>query len=152
MDKADEPFTYEIPVLRPDGSKSTTRCVHPDAVAYNIELNLPRGARKDGGLLVSPRQYRVGDIVNLPADPAGQASPGSGYLWKVTAVADDPPSLSFEFRDGPLSSARARELSAQFAVAPPKFRRTISAASDRWIGRLCLGSVQNTGADERLGL
>jgi hypothetical protein len=39
----------------------------------------------------------VGDIVNLPLSPADEPKGGKGYVWRVTAVDDQPPTLWVEF-------------------------------------------------------
>jgi hypothetical protein len=97
VEHGDEPIDYEIPVQRRDGSETTVRSVHPDAVAYNLLRVLPDQAVKDFGLLVSPRRYSVGDIVNLPESPDDGPKGGKGYVWRVAAVDDHPPTLRVEF-------------------------------------------------------
>jgi hypothetical protein len=80
-----------------DGSERTVRSIHPDAVAYNVQFDLPDEPARDGGLLVSPRRFCVGDIVNLPDPPDDRPRGGKGYIWRVTAVDDEPPSIWVEF-------------------------------------------------------
>jgi hypothetical protein len=94
---ADESIKYEIPVRRgtatrqPFGQSILTRSL---TTCCTTSSDQPA---KDAGLLVSPRRYAIGDIVNLPEPPDDRPRGGKGYIWRVTAVDDEPPTLWVEF-------------------------------------------------------
>jgi hypothetical protein len=72
----------------------------PPAIRYRLWLRFPDGPLDLGGAkscVRTRRARRIGDLVNLPTGPDGESHPGTGYLWRVTAVRDDGAVLALDY-------------------------------------------------------
>jgi hypothetical protein len=68
-------------------------CVKIDAdpsrlphVEHEVRLRLSDGSEVDGGHYVTFRRRSVGETINLPDGPDGQAREGVGFIWQVAEV------------------------------------------------------------------